>query len=74
MAGVHGLQHVERLSGADLAHDDPVRAHAQRVADQVALGDARPSPSMFEGRVSQTHDMWLLELMAKSSIVTTRSR
>ena len=38
MAGVHRLQHVECLGAADLADDDPVRTHAQRVAHQVALG------------------------------------
>ena len=39
VAGVHGLQHVEGLSGAHLADDDPVRAHAQGVLDQLALAD-----------------------------------
>ena len=39
VAGVHGLEHVERLAAADLADDDAVGAHAQRVADQVADGD-----------------------------------
>ena len=38
VAGVHRLQHVQRLAAADLADDDPVRAHPQRVADQVADG------------------------------------
>ena len=39
MAGVHGLEHVERLGAADLADDDAVGAHAERVLDQVALVD-----------------------------------
>ena len=43
MAGVHGLQHVERLAAADLADDDPVGAHAQRVAHQVANGHLAPA-------------------------------
>ena len=30
VAGVERLEHVERLHAADLADDDPVRAHAQR--------------------------------------------
>ena len=36
VAGVHRLEHVERRGVADLADDDAVGAHAQRVADQVA--------------------------------------
>ena len=39
VAGVHRLQHVERLATADLTDHDPVRPHPQRVADQVADGD-----------------------------------
>ena len=39
MAGVHRLQHVERRGVADLADDDAVGPHAQRVADQVADRD-----------------------------------
>ena len=36
VAGVERLEHVERLGAADLADDDPVGAHAQRVAHEVA--------------------------------------
>ena len=36
VAGVHGLEHVERLGAAALADDDPVGPHAQGVAHQVA--------------------------------------
>ncbi|GGG92208.1 hypothetical protein GCM10011577_13590 [Pseudarthrobacter polychromogenes] len=39
MAGVHGLEHVQRFPATDLAHHDPVRAHAQRVPQQFADGD-----------------------------------
>ena len=39
MARVHRLEHVERLGAADLADDDPVGAHAQAVADEVADRD-----------------------------------
>ena len=35
VAGVHGLQHVEGLAAADLADDDAVGSHAQRVADEL---------------------------------------
>jgi hypothetical protein len=36
MTRVHGLEHVERLAAANLADDDPIGAHPERVADQVA--------------------------------------
>ena len=39
VAGVHRLEHVERLAAADLADDDAVGPHAQRVAHQVAGRD-----------------------------------
>ncbi len=39
MTGVHGLQHVERRRVANLADDDAVRTHAERVADEVADRD-----------------------------------
>ncbi len=29
MAGVHRLQHVQRLGAAGLADDDPIRSHAE---------------------------------------------
>ncbi len=39
MAGVHGLQHVKGLIAPDLANDDAVGAHTQRVLDKLALAD-----------------------------------
>jgi hypothetical protein len=33
------VEHVEGLGPANLAHDDPVGAHEQRVADELAQGD-----------------------------------
>ena len=39
LAGRHRLEHVERLAGAALADDDPVGAHVQGVAQQVADRD-----------------------------------
>src|SRR5215213_5209273 len=39
VAGVHRLQHVERLAAAALADDDAVGTHAQGVLDQIPLGD-----------------------------------
>ena len=61
VAGVHRLQHVECLGAADLADDDAVGAHAQRVAHQVALGDL--ALAFQAGRAGfQSHDMGLLQL------------
>ena len=39
VAGVHGLQHVQRLLAAHLAEDDAVGTHTQGVDDQLALPD-----------------------------------
>ena len=39
VAGVHRLQHVQRLGAAHLADDDAVGAHAQGVAHQLANSD-----------------------------------
>ena len=39
VAGVHGLEHVQRLAGAALPDDDPVGPHAERVADELADRD-----------------------------------
>ena len=36
VAGVHRLEHVDRLGAANLADDDAVGPHAQRVPDEVA--------------------------------------
>ncbi len=38
MPGVHGLEHVERGGVSNLTYDDPVRAHAQAVAEQLTDG------------------------------------
>ena len=48
VAGVHGLEHVERLGAPDLAHDDAVGPHAQGVAHQVA--DAHLARALGVGR------------------------
>ena len=37
VAGVHRLQHVERLFAADLADDDAVGAHTEGVDDELPL-------------------------------------
>ena len=43
MAGVHGLEHVERLSTSHLADHDAIGSHAQGVAYQVADLDLTPT-------------------------------
>ena len=74
VAGVHGLQHVQRLFAADFADDDAVGPHAQGVAHQVAAGVTAPLPSMFAGRVSsRTTCRWRSCSSAASSMVTMRS-
>src|SRR3546814_19565078 len=61
MAGIHRLEHVERLAGAHLAHDDPVGAHAQRVLDQVALAYFAAPFDVWRARF-KPRDMRLLQL------------
>ena len=36
MAGVHRLEHVQRLTAAALSDDDPLGPHSEGVDDQVA--------------------------------------
>ena len=52
---VHGLQHVERLFPAHLAHDNAVRPHAQAIDQQLALRTA-PLPSSWRPRFETRHD------------------
>ena len=61
VAGVHGLEHVERLGAADLAHDDAVGAHAQRVADELADADLALALDVRRARLERD-DVALLEL------------
>ena len=51
VAGVHRLEHVERLARAALTHDDPVGTHAEGVPHQVADRD-RALALDVRGRVS----------------------
>ena len=60
VAGVERGQQVERLGAADLADHDPVRAHPQRVAEQVA--DRHLSPALDARRPAlEPHHMGLLQ-------------
>ncbi len=61
MTRVHRLQHVECLRTPDFAEDDAVRAHAQRISDQRALGHL--AFSLDVGRAGfQPNHMRLLKL------------
>ena len=61
MAGVHGLQQVERFGSADFADDDAFGAHTQAVADQFAHRDL--AFALDVGRPGfQPHHMRLLQL------------
>ncbi len=60
MTRIHGLQHVECLTAADLADDDAVRTHTQRVAHEVADRDL--ALALNVGRAGlQRNDMALLQ-------------
>jgi hypothetical protein len=61
VAGVHRLEHVERLAAAALPHDDAVRTHAQRVPDQITDG-VLAAPLEVCGACLQGNDVRLLEL------------
>src|SRR6478736_8461965 len=61
MAGVHGLQQVERLGSADFADDDALGPHTQAVAHQFAHRDL--AFALDVGRPGfQPHHMRLLQL------------
>src|SRR5262249_41705737 len=61
VTGVHRLQHVERLARPDLADDDAVRPHAQRVLDQIPLADLALALDVGGPRL-EPDDVTLLEL------------
>ena len=60
VAGVHGLQHVERLFAADLADDDAVGPHAEGVDDQIALLDRALALDVRRPRL-EAHDVALAQ-------------
>jgi len=61
MPGVHRLEHVQRLSGAALADDDPIRPHAKSVDHQVADPDLVLAVEVRRTRLHPA-DMLLVEL------------
>ena len=60
VAGVHGLEHVQRLGATAFPDDNPVRPHPQRVAYQVARGDFSESLGVIRPRL-QAADVGLLQ-------------
>lgn len=61
VAGVHGLQEVERLGATDFADDDPLGTHPQTVLDQIPHGHR--AAALEIGRTGfQAHHVRLLQL------------
>src|SRR6476659_4859207 len=60
MARVHGLQHVERFARTALPDDDPVRPHAQGVADELADRDGALAFDVRRARL-EGDDVFLAE-------------
>ncbi len=61
MAGVHGLEHVQRLAGTTLPDHDAVGAHAQGVAHELADRDGALALDVRGARLER-HDVLLAEL------------
>ena len=55
VAGGHRLQHVEGFLAANLADDDAVRPHAQRVLDELALPDLAAALDAGRSRLQAAH-------------------
>ena len=55
VTGVHRLEHVERLGAADLADDDAVGSHAQRVAHEVADRDLAATLDVRRAGLEREH-------------------
>ena len=73
MAGRHRLQHIEDLAAADLANDDPIGPHTQRIAHQLTRRDFAFAFDVGRARPSRTTCGCCSTNSAESSIVTTRS-
>src|ERR1017187_4352439 len=61
MARVHGLEHVQRFTATALSDDDSIRAHTQRVDDQLADRDA-PLAVDVRGTSLEAADVLLVQL------------
>ena len=55
VAGVHGLEHVQRLAGAALADDDAVGPHPEGVPDELADGDGALALDVGRARLERHH-------------------
>ncbi len=62
MAGVHGLEHVERFRATHLANDDAVGTHAESVVNQIALGYLAAGPLKALRAGFHAHHVRLLQL------------
>ena len=61
VAGVHGLQHVERFGATTLADDYAIRTHTQTVFDQIA-GIHFALAFDIHGACFESHHVRLLQL------------
>ena len=61
MAGIHGLQHVQRFFAANLADNDAVRTHTKAVDDQFALLHRTSAFDVWRAAL-QAHNVLLLQL------------
>src|SRR5262245_24071132 len=61
VARVHGLEHVQRLTGAALSDDDPVGPHPEGVPDELADRDRALAFDVGRPRLER-HDVLLAEL------------
>ena len=69
MTGVHRLQHVQTFSPTNLAEDDTIRSHTERVFHKFTLGNLALSASALggvylAGGVTQRLIPWLKEKAA----------
>ena len=64
MAGIHRLEQVEGFGPSHLADDDPLGAHAQAVAHQIAHGDRAFALQIGRPRF-EAHHMRLLQLQLR---------
>ena len=60
VAGIHGLQHVQRFTATDFADDDAVRSHTEGILHQVADGDGAFAFDVRRARF-QGHHVGLLK-------------
>ena len=52
---IHRLEHVERFLAADLAHDDAIGSHTQRIDDKLALAHGALAFDVRRSRLEPRH-------------------